>query len=716
MRAFSSVSGMVVSSLLLVAGCSQARNLSVVKDGKAVARIWHSPDGREAAHDLAKHIGMITGAQIKVVSAGRPSAATPAIVVGSLAFEMGLPDPPKSLSDEGYRILRKGNHLLVAGASENATFFAATHVLRIFGCRWFFDNPIGTVIPRTKTLRIGNVDIAEKPDFISRRIWGPNWRPREWTRRNRLGGIPMSCGHAWPRWFCTTDPRVQRDYTRRVIEQSRGKASVSISPPDGRGYCQCERCKALDDPDYREPSSNTVCVSDRYQEFYNVVARDVKKVNRNVILNHYAYADYSLPPRRVKDAPDNLCVWVAPIRFCRMHSMFNPLCESRGLLRKVIGDWMKVESKMGYREYNYNLAEVTVPFSKISIWREDIPWLHKKGCLGINLESLALWHIYGINTYLIARLAWDADADVEAVMDDFYDKFCGAAAPHVKAYWSRIDRAYRETDVHAGCFHAVHAVWTPQLIRACQADLDAAADAAKSELVRKRIAMFRMGLDNAKCFANLRDAYNRCDFVGAKGVYDKWLAHMDAVHAAGIHPVGEYKHGYVPRFFGKAILAGYQRVTGGRRLLLQLPDEWLFRYDPDGKGETMGWHRSRLGGTRGWQKVRTYSATLGEQGIDEKLTWMWYRTTFRMPGGAGGRPLHLWLMELDGYETTIYIDGQIVGEFEKVGRKPVEVDITGKVRPGRVHTIAIKTNHRKISELALGGILKPIMIYSGERP
>jgi hypothetical protein len=286
----------------------------------------------------------------------------------------------------------------------------------------------------------------------------------------------------------------------------------------------------------------------------------------------------------------------------------------------------------------------------------------------------------------------------------------------VKAYWSRIDRAYRETDAHAGCFHAVHAVWTPDLIGACRADLDAARDAADTDLVRKRIAMFRMGLDNAKYFVELRDAYNRCDFVEAKAIYDRWLAHMDAVHAAGIHPVGEYKRGYAPRFLGGAIRAGHERVSGGRRLVVQLPDEWLFRYDPEGRGEAMGWHRSRLGGTAGWQKVRTYSATLDEQGIDERLTWMWYRTAFRMPRGPGAGPFHLWLMELDGYETTVYIDGEAVGEFEKVGRKPVEVDVTGSVRPGRAHTVAIRTNHRKISELALGGILKPVMIYSGERP
>ena len=60
------------------------------------------------------------------------------------------------------------------------------------------------------------------------------------------------------------------------------------------------------------------------------------------------------------------------------------------------------------------------------------------------------WHLNGLNTYLAARMAWDADLDAEKVLDDFYAKFGGRAGPYLKAYWERIDRAYRDADCHAG--------------------------------------------------------------------------------------------------------------------------------------------------------------------------------------------------------------------------------------------------------------------------
>jgi hypothetical protein len=732
----------IMAGVALVSGLGlkQAEALELVKDGEARAAIWYSSAAdnkrlagveeklrgrvdteKAVALDLAAVLKTISGAELQVKSVeqdGPVPADAPAIIVGDLSVTLGMPPPPKTVSGDGYRVQTKGNRLFLAGETPASTYFASTHFLETLGCRWFFDNKIGTVLPSLKTIAVKDLDLEEKPDFRSRSIWGPNWGRSDWTRRNRLGGLSMNTGHNWPSWFCTTDPEVQKSYISNAIERSKGATSISISPPDGTRYCTCERCKALDDPSYREPSSDSVVMSDRFQEFYNLVGEAVKKVYPDVILNHYAYADYTLPPKRVRTAPDNLCIWIAPIRFCRLHSLSNPICPARQRCREVIEDWMKVESQMGWREYNYNLAELCVPFSKISVWKDDFPLLHKLGCIGINVESLVHWHLYGINTYRAARLCWDAEADVDAIMDDFYTRFCGPAAPHVKAYWERIDKAYREADVHAGSFHGIHVMWTPELLAACQADLAAAAKAAgKDDLIAQRVAMFQMGLDNARYYLDLRAAWNRCDFAAAKKIYDEWMAHMDRIHAEGIHQVGEYKRGYAPRFVGVGVEAGYARVTDGRRLVLQLPDEWDFRYDPTNEGESNGWFKAVVE-PEGWTKVKTYSATLNEQKIPEQLTWMWYRTTIRTPKKLPDGPLHLFFMEPDANDMKIWLNGELAADLTSgiKSRQPLDVDLTGKLKPDQEIQVTIRMWHRRISELALGGLLKPVMLYSGGVP
>ena len=745
-------SSIVAAVLLLAAPLTFAGSLVLVHDGVSKVAIWHRGDaviagrGRaryDAAKTLADYLEKITGArpEVKTVAEGEtPSADAPAIAVGKLAFELGLPAPPETVSGDGYRILKKGNRLLIAGETGKSSFYAASHFLETLGCRWFFGGiKLGTVVPKRKTIAVDDLDVAEEPDFISRSIWGPNWHHGPWHVHNRLGGLRMSTGHSWgwlpPKkygkehpeyyslrggerrpgnWLCTSNPDVQRIAAEALAASVAGKGltSVSVSPPDGTGFCYCDKCCALDDPTYKEPSSGRTVMTDRYMHFFNALGREVLKANPDAILNFYAYSDYSRAPKLVKTAPDNLCVWMAPIRFCRLHSLSSPLCEPRQRLRQELDNWQQVVSKLGWREYNYNLAECIAPFSKISIWKDDIPYLHKIGCLGLNIECLYFWHLYGPHTYLIARLAWDADADVQAIMDDFYGKFCGKAAPHVKAYWERIDAVYRDTNAHVGSFYALHVIWTPELIEASQADLTAAAKAADSDIARKRVEMFQLGLDNIKYYLSLRDATNRCDFVKAKQVYDEWIKHMDAILAAGLHRIGEYKYGYVPRFLGKTVNDGYAKVTGDNKLLAPLPDEWQFRYDVEEEGEAKGWHRPNVA-SEGWRKVKTYSATLLEQGIGEVLTWLWYRTEVEVPEVPADRRAFLWFGEVDGRTTDLWLNGEHIGS-QKIRRRPGQFEVTGKLRKGR-NLVVARVDHRAISELYLGGIIKPVMIYTSPR-
>jgi len=143
--------------------------------------------------------------------------------------------------------------------------------------------------------------------------------------------------------------------------------------------------------------------------------------------------------------------------------------------------------------------------------------------------------------------------------------------------------------------------------------------------------------------------------------------------------------------------------------MARLPDEWLFRYDLKDEGEAAGWHAEKVK-PDGWQAIKTCSASFQEQGIEEVLTWLWYRAEFEAPGLPGGRRLLLWFGEVDGKPTKVFLNGQLVGETRN-SRKPFEMDVTGKVRKGK-NVLAVKIDHRNISELALGGIIKPVMLYS----
>lgn len=723
----------VIAALVLTGVVSAA---DLVRDGQPLGAIWHDGADKVAADELAQFIQRMSGAQIpvSVVAEGKsPAEGEPAIILGAPALKMGLKPPPSTPSRDGYAIQSRGNHLLMAGESTASTRFAVTHFLESLGCRWYMANKWGEVIPSRKTIPLDGLDVNEKPDFLYRNVWafnGPRWR---------MGGMDLPNRHDWQHvpaakyfaehpeyfalrngerraggWVCTTNPGVIRIFADAYIAKARqGVGADTISPPDGRGYCQCDACRAVDVPDYIEPSSGTVCMSDRYVSFFDAVGRLVARDAPGFILSFYAYADYTMPPKRIDHASDNLCAWISTIRFCRLHGVDDAGCESRVRYRAAVEGWARLTRTACY-DYNYNLAEVVVPISKISYVRSNIPFLKKTGCVGVNMEAMFAWNLYGPHTYLTSKLLWKADADADAILDDYYRGLFGPAAAHVKSYWERIDRACRESRNHSGSFYCIHTIWTPELVAACQADLDAAAGAAGDDVTRERVALFRSGLDSARDFLALRAALNRSDYAAAQGVCDAWIKRMDDAFAREFNTMRGYSRGYADRYFPGLLREGLARTTGDRRMIAQLPDEWDFRYDPADEGEKAGWAGNAVA-PDGWRKVRTYGATLNEQGVGEQLTWMWYRTRFTPPADLPAGPLHLWLTEVDGSPTRVFVNGELAGEVTGA-RRPADIEVAGKLIAGRENTIAVKTGHMNISELMLGGILRPVVLYSGEKP
>ena len=731
---------MVLAGLGALAG---AAPMDLVRDGRVVAKIVVRPEGKRsggrdkvgdrlAGRTLVEWVRKITGAKLPVVEAA--AAGEPAIYVGAAAVAAGLTLPEESgETNEALRVVCDGRRVLLAGQCPSATVKAACRLLEELGCRYFMDHPLGEVYPRARTLTVRAMDVRESPGLRLRSIWGSRWTSRSlWKIWNGQGGERFDMRHAWGQyvsgeafdkhpeyfalrdgrrrkgsWYCTSNPGLRKVFADGVIAAiARGNVNPSISPPDGRGYCQCPACRGQDDPNVIEPSSGHVSVSNRYLDFYDAVARRVAEVHPRSILNFYAYADYTQAPTGSRRLAENLCVWVAPIRYSRHHRIGSENSSSRTQLARLLDGWSAAVGKMGYRTYNYNLAECTVPYSKLAIWKHDIPYLKRKGCIGINLETLHSWHIYGPHIYQSIRLAYDPAADPDALMDDYFARFFGPkAGPPMKAYWQAIDEAFAAVKAHAGSFFAIHRVYTPQLIARCRALLDQAAAAAKGdERYAARVAMNDQGFQNAVQYIELRAAMNRGDFARAKAVCDAMLERNERLVKQRLS--NHYTPRYIRRFLSKIVDAGAQATAPPAKVLTVLPDRWRMGYDDADEGEAKGFHKPDFADAA-WREVATYSDTLDAQGLPDRKTILWYRTRLDIPKRDG--KLALFLAEVDG-AATVFVNGTKVGEQPKK-RRPFECDISQAVRVGE-NVVAVRCDHRKISELFLGGILRPVLLIS----
>src|SRR5690606_25630293 len=119
--------------------------------------------------------------------------------------------------------------------------------------------------------------------------------------------------------------------------------------------------------------------------------------------------DYTFPPTHpaLEHLSPNIAVWIAPIRFSRYHPIGHPHSESSLMLKEIIDGWAARASKIGWRTYNFNLAEIMVPFTKITVSAHDLPYLQQRGAYGVSFESSDSWELYGPHLYLSIRLAYD---------------------------------------------------------------------------------------------------------------------------------------------------------------------------------------------------------------------------------------------------------------------------------------------------------------------
>ena len=367
----------------------------------------------------------------------------------------------------------------------------------------------------------------------------------------------------------------------------------------------------------------------------------------------------------------------------------------------------------------YNLADATLPMFKFTPCKEEYPALAKRGLSMMTIEVLSNWYIYGPQIYLSLRMAYDPKADATAIMDDYFKKFYGPAAEPMKAYWMGIDEATKKLECHSGGFYGLASAYTPEFVRACESRLAKAKEAAKEGAYAERVAMHTSGFQNIVDYLAICAAMAKADFPQAKSVYDSMLKRIDGLVAKG-QANREYGTSYLKRFLSKAIEGGLAATAAPNKALQVLPDEWRFATDDKDQGEANNFHAANFDDSK-WKKVATHSATLSGQGI-EATTILWYRTTVKAPEKPG--PLTLLFPEVDG-TVTVYVNGKAVepkaifavpmkkksAEPPSVPRRaPFEVPV-----PAGESVIAVRVDNRKITELFLGGILRPVVLVEKGR-
>jgi hypothetical protein len=706
----------------------------IVDQGKPTATIVLSAQATKnetlAAQELQAHVKLITGATLNIVK--QPAAAEGiAIYIGQAAGDEGKARIASHSKDPfALRVEVTPKEVRLQGNSDDGTFSAVYELLHQAGVRWFMLGPYGVDVIESPTLTLKEQDFIDAPRLRGRILQAIG--DRDWARRHRLGGFTAGGHGLGPKFDREKEPHLfyhengkpthqekisEPEVLQRVIAHWREKLKqnpdleyISVGPHDGAGFASDPW-----DADDFDPIIGLTATTDRFIKFFNLILEDLQKDYPNVGNAFYAYTRELRPPVREKPNPKILPM-IAAIGLDRFHSINNPLSWEKKYLRTVIEGWQALGVNLMYRGYLFNLADHGLPFSMIDIVREEWPYYYSKGFIAMRVECIPNWAYHGPSLYLAARLMWNPQLDSDAILNEYWERFYGPAAPAMKKHFDIIENAYINCDYYTGNVFDVPKILTPEIRKHMEETLIAAEQAVKGkEVYEQRVRTVRLGFDYGQANFVMMDAYNRCDFALARKAHDQivneiipaCLAHKPAVITPRAHV------GYFKRFWGRSVIHASERIENGREIATILPDEWLSFLDPYNAGDKLFLQDPQLG-TQSWQPIRTWSDSTSNQGLRYYKDTIWYRTNLTVPEKYAGRKLRVWMGGIDD-TVRVWIDGQELEVMQK-GSAPIgmpwEFDAGSTITPGKQQVIVLKVSDNSMNELGTMGITGPIMIWA----
>ena len=209
-------------------------------------------------------------------------------------------------------------------------------------------------------------------------------------------------------------------------------------------------------------------VTDPMLELLNGVAQRLhEKYPESPAQFHFlVYLNMFLPPKRDITLEPTLFPHVAPIDIDPIHAMGDPQSPPKNEYQAVLEQWSKLApSRVIVYDYDQGmLVWRDLPNPSHLAFSKDVKRYRDLGILGFTTETRMALATTGVNLYLRGRLMWNPDEDVDALLEDFYTRFFGPAREPMRAYWSAIFDAWRDTLVTEHEYFLAPAIYTPQLV------------------------------------------------------------------------------------------------------------------------------------------------------------------------------------------------------------------------------------------------------------
>jgi len=502
-----------------------------------------------AAEELRYYLSLMTGIPFPIET----EVAEQAVIVEQIVS----PD----LGEDGFTITPTGTSVRVSGG-KRGIIYGAYEVLEMLGCRFFTPEcekipvlaeillELDTEIVKKPILEYREhnyIDLCHHPRFaVKSRVNGYHhpipeklggYMPYAWFVHTFSNLVPTEIyGESHPEYYgmlddgsrfcaphqfqlCLTNPEVLEIATnsvRQALKENPQARIISISQNDSGANCRCEKCLAVD----REEGS----AAGTLLRFVNAIAERLEEEFPDVIFDTLAYLYTRVPPRITRPR-HNVCVRLCTIEACFSHPFESCDDETRwatrpdGTRSSIMNDlisWGKVSDRVYIWDYTTGFGHYPMPHPNWHALQPNMQAFvrnHVKGvfeqangCMGGGVD------LNELRAYVITRLLWDANADVEKHIKEFTDYYYGDAGQYIREYIELLCSKAEQDNIHVSYDdQPVSGLYSEEMLDQYDALLAAAEEAVKGDALRcRRVQKVRLSIRwvRIKRAAMLRNEHN----------------------------------------------------------------------------------------------------------------------------------------------------------------------------------------------------------------
>jgi hypothetical protein len=486
------------------------------------------------------------------------------------------------LGSDGFTTCTGDEYLVMAGGSDQGTLYAVYSFLeKYLGCRWYSSKV--SHIPRKSEITIDQINDTQIPSLKFREVYYADAMDPAFAARQKLNGnasiiqngkLAREKHRGWGTWchtfytfvppdkyfaehpeyfslingkrepvsqLCVTNPdvfKITLAELKKRIQENPEDHYWDVSQNDRHSNCTCPKCQAVDEREVTPMGS--------VLEFVNKIASEFP--DKTISTLSYQYT--RRPPAKIRPA-ENVSIMLCSIECNRSEAILtDPLSAS---FRSDVQDWSEICDKVFIWDYVVQFSNLVSPFPNLRVLQPNVQFFVANNAQGMFAQGNREVHgeFAHLRAYLLAKLLWDPDCDVNKIMDDFLSGYYGAAGRLIREYidlmHDELEKSGKPLNIFGGPKDHVDGYLSEELIARYDEIFDDAEQCVASDPeVLLRVQEARMPLMYAKLELGIGDLAER------KEVAERLFSIADSVGLLAFNewnlPIEKYRADVMSRF------------------------------------------------------------------------------------------------------------------------------------------------------------------------